>query len=219
MGFWSNFWNNFKALGNGKAESDRRAVANVQKWEDYQHYNPLDIVVNKLTTLANDEATFEVQSDSKLTEPLFKLCEDIESKRYEICSTMLGKGGCYVTMANDEKGQAYHRILKPDDVSIYTVEADKIKEVALIIERKRVNDKEYRLIRHHLLDTDGSLYIYYYTTDKDGRKTYLADWERYNYEAVKFVNANNIGLSYFKSPQNSRGLETFFGVPFNFGCE
>ena len=66
MGFWRNFWNNLKKMGADEAESDRQLELKVQKWEDYRHYNPLDIVVSKLTVLANDEATIDLESDSLL---------------------------------------------------------------------------------------------------------------------------------------------------------
>lgn len=219
MGFWRNFWKNLKALGEYEAENDRRLPAKVQEWSDYRNYNPLDIVVLKLTVLSMDEATIDLESDSKLTEPLQMLCDEIEAKRYEICSLMLGEGGCFVTLATGENGQPYHRIVKQSDVSVYRVSANKIYEVAIIIERKMVKNKEYCLVRHHMLDEEGTLWIYYYTTDKDGNKTRLAEWECYENEGAKFLNANHIGVAYFKSPQNSRGLEQFFGVPLNFGCE
>ena len=219
MGFWRNFWKNLKALGEYETEGDRRTPLKVQAWDDYRKYNLLDIVGSKLTVLSMDEATIDLESDSKLTEPLQMLCDEIEAKRYEICSLMLGEGGCFITLATGENGQPYHRVVKQSDASVYRVSADKIYEVALIIERKMVKNKEYRLVRHHLLDEDGTLWIGYYTTDKDGNKKSLAEWEHYENEGAKFLNANHIGVAYFKSPQSSRGLEQFFGVPLNFGCE
>lgn len=219
MGFWRNFWKNLKKLGEDEAESDRRLPLRVQEWSDYRNYNPLDIVVSKLTVLSMDEATIDLESDSALTEPLQALCDEAEAKRYEICSLMLGEGGCFATLATGENGQPYHRITRASDVSVYKMSAGKIYEVAIVIERKIVKHKEYCLVRHHLLDEQGTLWIYYYTTDKNGNAEYLAEWEHYKSESVKFLNANNIGVAYFKSPQSSRGLEQYFGVPLNFGCE
>ncbi len=219
MGFWRNFWKNLKALGEYETESDRRLPLKVQEWTDYRHYCPLDVIVSKVTVVSMDEATIDLESDSKLTEPLQKLCDEIEAKRYKICSMMLGEGGCFATLATGESGQPYHIIAKQSDVSVYKVSADTIYEAAIIIERKIVKNKEYRLIRHHLLDENGTLWIYYYTTDKNGNSKHLDEWEHYQHEGVKFLNANHIGIAYFKSPQNSRGLEPFFGVPLNFGCE
>ncbi len=219
MGFWSNFWKNLKALGETEPENDRRLTLKVQEWADYRSYNPLDIVVSKLTVLSMDEATIDLESDSTLTESLQSLCDEVEKKRYEICSLMLGEGGCFATLATGENGQPYHRIMRQSDVSAYTISADKITEIAIVIDRKKVKYREYCLVRRHLLDDQGTLWVEYYTTDKNGNKDYLAEWEHYENEGVKFLNANHIGVAYFKSPQSSRGLEQFFGVPLNFGCE
>lgn len=219
MGFWSNFWKNLKALGETEPENDRRLTLKVQNWTDYRNYNPLDIVVSKLTVLSMDEATIDLESDSILTQPLQGLCDEVEKKRYEICSLMLGEGGCFVTLATGENGQPYHRIMRQADVSAYSISADKITEIAIVIDRKKVKYREYCLVRRHLLDDQGTLWVEYYTTDKNGNRDYLPEWAHYENEGVKFLNANHIGVAYFKSPQNSRGLEQFFGVPLNFGCE
>jgi hypothetical protein len=131
---------------------------------------------------------------------------------------MNGKGGCFVTMATGEDDEPYHRIIAPADVSVYRMVADKMYEVAMVIEKKIVKHKEYRLIRHHILDENGTLYVYYYTTDKSGNEEYLAEWEHYKNDNVMYMNAFNIGVAYFRSPQDSRGLSQW-GVPLNFGCE
>jgi hypothetical protein len=151
-------------------------------------------------------------------EPLKPLAENLEAKRYEICAMMNGKGGCFVTMATGEDDEPYHRIIAPADVSVYRMVADKMYEVAMVIDKKIVKHREYRLIRHHVLDENGTLYVYYYTTDKSGNEEYLAEWEHYNNDNVAYYNANNVGIAYFKSPQDSRGLSQW-GVPLNFGCE
>jgi hypothetical protein len=96
--------------------------------------------------------------------------------------------------------------------------ADKMYEVAMVIDKKVVKHREYRLIRHHILDENGTLYVYYYTTDKSGNEEYLAEWEHYKNDNVMYMNAFNIGVAYFRSPQDSRGLSQW-GVPLNFGCE
>jgi hypothetical protein len=160
----------------------------------------------------------ELQTDSTLVEPLIPLAENLEAKRYEICAMMNGKGGCFVTMATGEDDEPYHRIIAPADVSVYRVVADKMYEVAMVIDKKIVKHREYRLIRHHILDENGTLYVYYYTTDKSGNEEYLAEWEHYKNDNVMYMNAFNIGVAYFRSPQDSRGLSQW-GVPLNFGCE
>ena len=217
MGFWSNFWG-FVKKKIDQYDEEKKIVVKVQDWEDVREYNPLAIANTKLTSLVCDEATVELQTDSTLVEPLKPLAENLEAKRYEICSTMCGKGGVFVTMATGEDDEPYHRIIAPADVSVYRIVADKMYEVAMVIEKKIVKHREYRLIRHHILDENGTLYVYYYTTDKSGNEEYLAEWEHYKNDNVMYIGANNIGVAYYKSPQDSRGLSQW-GVPLNFGCE
>ena len=218
MGFWSNFWG-FVKKKIDQYDEEKKLVVKVQDWENITEYNPLAIANTKLTSLVCDEATVELQTDSTLVQPLIPLAENLEAKRYEICAMMNGKGGCFVTMATGEDDEPYHRIIAPADVSVYRMVANKMYEVAMVIDKKIVKHREYRLIRHHILDETGTLYVYYYTTDKSGNEEYLAEWEHYKNDNVMYLNANNIGVAYYKSPQDSRGLEPVWGVPLNFGCE
>lgn len=218
MGLWANFWRWVKR-NTDEYDEEKKLNLKIQEWEDVRHYSPLAIANTKLTSLVCDEATVELQTDSTLVEPLIPLAENLEAKRYEICSMLNGKGGCFVTMATGEDDEPYHRIIAPCDVSVYRMVADKMYEVAMVIDKKIVKHREYRLIRHHILDENGTLYVYYYTTDKSGNEEYLAEWEHYQNDNVAYYNANNIGVAYFKSPQDSRGLSPVWGVPLNFGCE
>ena len=217
MGFWSNVWRWVKK-NLDEYDEEKKIQVKIQQWEDIREYNPLSIANTKLTSLVCDEATVELQTDSTLVEPLKPLAENLEAKRYEICAMMNGKGGCYVTLATGEDDEPYHRIIAPADVSVYRMVADKMYEVAMVIDKKIVKHREYRLIRHHILDENGTLYVYYYTTDKSGNEEYLAEWEHYKNDNVAYYNANNIGVAYYKSPQDSRSLSQW-GVPLNFGCE
>lgn len=218
MGFWSNFWG-FVKRKIDEYDEEKKIQVKIQPWEDVREYNPLAIANTKLTSLVCDEATVELQTDSTLVEPLKPLADDLEAKRYETCAMMDGKGGCFVTMATGEDDEPYHRIIAPADVSVYRMVANKMYEVAMVIDKKVVKHREYRLVRHHILDENGTLYVYYYTTDKSGNEEYLAEWEHYKNDNVAYYNANNIGVAYFKSPQDSRGLSPVWGVPLNFGCE
>ena len=218
MGFWSNFWG-FVKKKIDEYDEEKKIQVNIQPWEDVREYNPLAIANTKLTSLVCDEATVELQTDSTLVEQLKPLADDLEAKRYEICSMMNGKGGAFVTMATGEDDEPYHRIIAPADVSVYRMVANKMYEVAMVIDKKIVKHREYRLVRHHILDENGTLYVYYYTTDKSGNEEYLAEWEHYKNDNVAYYNANNIGVAYYKSPQDSRGLSPVWGVPLNFGCE
>ena len=218
MGFWRNFWG-FVKKKIDQYDEEKRLDLKIQKWEDVRHYSPLAIANTKLTSLVCDEATVELETDSTLVEPLKPLANNLESKRYEICAMMNGKGGCFVTMATGEDSEPYHRILEPEAVSVYKMSADKMYEVAMVIDKKIVDHKEFRLVRHHILDENGTLYVYYYTTDQLGGEEFLPEWEHYQNDNVAYLNANNIGVVYFKSPQDSRGLSPVWGVPLNFGCE
>lgn len=218
MGFWSNFWG-FVKKKIDQYDEEKKLVVKVQDWEDVREYNPLAIANTKLTSLVCDEATVELQTDSTLVEQLKPLADDLEAKRYEICSMVNGKGGCFVTMATGEDDEPYHRIIAPADVSVYRMVADKMYEVAMVIDKKIVKHREYRLVRHHILGENGTLYVYYYTTDKSGNEEILPEWEHYKNDNVMYIGANNIGVTYYKSPQDSRGLSPVWGVPLNFGCE
>lgn len=215
---WRTFWNNLKGLG---SDDDHKSTqkTDVLAWEDIHVQNPLDVVVKKLGTLVNDEATFELESTSNLVDPLRALCEDLESRRYEICSMMLGKGGCFVTMATNEDSEPYHRVIAPEDVSVYNISANKIYELAMVIDRKTIKRQKYTLVRHHMLDRNGTLFVYYYSLDSSGKEVVVEEWEHFKNDNAAFHNANHIGVAYFKSPQDSNGLEPFFGVPLNFACE
>ena len=228
MGFWSNlgFWSNFWGFVKKKFdeyEEEKKIQVKIQPWEDVREYNPLAIANTKLTSLVCDEATVDVvdakPGHSSLIDRLIPMGKALEAKRYEICSTMLGKGGAFVTMATGEDDEPYHRIIAPADVSVYRMVANKMYEVAMVIDKKTVKHREYRLVRHHILDENGTLYVYYYTTNESGNEEYLAEWEHFKNDNVKYLNAFNIGVAYFRSPQDSRGLEPVWGVPLNFGCE
>ncbi len=219
MALFDRFWDWVK---NKLDEHDikRNKQTNVVAWGDVDNENPLDVVVKKLNTLVNDEATFDFESDSTLTEPLKALCGDLEEKRYDITAMMLGTGGCFVTMATKQDKEAYHRIIPQTDASIYKLDADRITEIAFILDRKRIKNRDFALIRRHLLEADGTLYVYYYTVDSNGKEVYVDDeWETFKNDNTAFLNANNIGVVYFKSPQESNGNEPFFGVPFNYACK
>ena len=175
MGFWSNFWEFVK----------KKIQVKIQPWEDVREYNPLAIANTKLTSLVCDEATVELQTDSTLVEPLIPLADDLEAKRYEICSMVNGKGVAFVSMATGEDDEPYHRIIAPADVSVYRMVANKMYEVAMVIDKKIVKHREYRLIRHHILDENGTLYVYYYTTNESGNEEILPEWEHYKKDRNK----------------------------------
>ncbi|MBQ7959755.1 MAG: hypothetical protein IJ285_00875 [Clostridia bacterium] len=215
---WKRFWQNIKGLGSDDEQTTKQKTE-VLAWDDIEVQNPLDVVVKKLGTLVNDEATFELESDSSLVDPLRVLCEDLEKKRYKICAMMMGQGNCFVTMATNEDSEPYHRILPREDVSIYKESAGKIYELAMIIDRKTIKRQKYTLVRRHYLDENGTLFVYYYSLDDSGKEMIVEEWEHFKKDNTAFYNANHIGVAHFKSPQDSNGLEPFFGVPLNFACK
>lgn len=219
MSFWQNIWQRIKNTNKAVSTAPNTApVTDVQKWNNVSEFNPLAIVNAKLSSIACDEATIDILSNYEYTKPLKQLAQQLQNKCYDICNIMNGVGGCFVTMATDMNGLPYHRILQPNDVSVYSIECDKITECALIIDREIIDHVEYRLIRHHHLDSDGTLYIYYYTANKQGDYIYWDKWEHAKDSGVMYLNANTVGVAYIKSPQDSRGLSPIFGVPLNFGC-
>lgn len=215
---WSTFWEWVHKKKNDY-EKEKKIPQNVIDWKNTREYNPCAVVNSKLTSLTCDEATFDVASESTLAEPLKELVKELEAKRYEICSAMNGEGGCFVTLAIDASGKPYHVILPPCSVSIYKRNYTKITELAMVIDRTRIDKKNYNLIRHHVLDENGTLTVYYYAADDNGKEAFIDEWAAYANEAVAYVNANHIGVAYYKSPQDSRGLSPLIGVPLNFGCE
>ena len=77
MGFWSNVWRWVKK-NLDEYDEEKKIQVKIQQWEDIREYNPLSIANTKLTSLVCDEATVELQTDSKLVEPLIPLADNLE---------------------------------------------------------------------------------------------------------------------------------------------
>ena len=194
--------------------------SNVQGWREIGVINFLAIFVTKLNNLVNTEATFEVISDSIQVERLKTLCKDIESKRYDVTNGMLADGNYYIFPATNSKGEIVHSYLTSEQVRILNADGDNITEAYGIIDYYIDNEQEeYYLLRHHKLESNGTLTISYLIVDDAFKPTRLEQWEEYQDEATSFVNANHIGFGWYKSPADSRGLSPIYGVPLNFGCE
>lgn len=191
----------------------------VQKWRDTSKINFLDIFVGKLSNLCNSEATFEVESDSAQTERLKYLGKDLESKRYQITENMLADGDYYIFPAHNEKGELVHTYLTQEQVRILKMDGEDIKEAEGIIDWLiDNNNRVFFLLRHHILDDNGTLTISYSSVTEQGKKVNVEQWEHINEQAYSFTNANHIGFGRYKSPVSSRGLSSVYGVPLNFGC-
>lgn len=213
--FWNNFWYALKDTYN-KIYVDV-PKENVQSYNDTEKINLLAIFVDKLNSIANIEATFDVESDSEITARLKKLCKDLEAKRYEITGNMLGDGDCYIFPSHGETGELYHRIVTQNNVRILGLNGNQINDIIGIVDEYVDNyGHVYLLNRRHTLVGNELLIETYITDDKN----YRVDFEEWQSETgtFKISNATSIGIGRFKSPASSRGKSIIYGVPLNFGC-
>ncbi len=191
----------------------------VQEWRDTKKINFIAIFISKLNNLTNAEATFSLKSDSKLTEKLKVLCQDLEEKRGKITRHMLGDGDYYIFPATNSRGEIYHSFLTQQQVRIQKMDGDEIREATGIIDWVvDNNNRVFLLLRHHSLDDNGTLVVSYSVVNEDGKGVSYPDWDYLNGRAYSFANAKHIGFGRYKSPQDDRGLSPVYGVPLNFGC-
>lgn len=191
----------------------------VQEWRDISNINFLDIFVGKLNNLANTEATFEVESDSAQVEPLKDLCTMLRAKRFDITENMLADGDYYIFPAHNEKGEIIHTCLTQQQVRILAMDGEEITEAYGIIDWiVDSHNRVFYLLRHHKLESNGTLSVSYSSIDDRGAKATVPEWEYLNDQAFFFTNANHIGFGRYKSPASSRDLSPVYGVPLNFGC-
>lgn len=216
--FWNAFWSSIKTAYNIAFKKPIETA--VQEWREIGIINILAIFIIKLNNLVNTEATFEVKSDSTQAEPLKELCKSLEAKRFDITAPMLADGDYYIFPMTDEKGVLQHSYLTKDQVRILNMDGDEITEAYGIIDWYDDSnaEKTYFLLRHHLLEDNGTLTISYSVVDEQNKPASLEQWEYLKDEAYIFQNANHIGFGRYKSPVNSRGLSPVYGVPLNFGC-
>lgn len=214
--FWNNFWHSMKEAYNKSFKETPEEQG--QKYRDIKHINFLAVFVSKLNNLVNVESTYDIESDSALTEQLKELCKDIEAKRFDITETMLGEGDMWVFPAHNSDGELYHRYITPDKVRVLNMDGEKITDILGIIDEYVSSDnKTYFLNRRHTLEGD-KLIIETYTTNERNDRVSLAEWA--DLESIyQLQGVYNIGVGRFKSPASSRGLEPVYGVPLNFGCQ
>ena len=214
--FWANFWYAIKTAYN-KAFKDIPKES-TQEYRDTKHINFLAIFVSKLNNLANIESTYDVESDSTLTERLKELCKDVEAKRFDITESMLGDGDMWVFPAHDENGELYHRYITQDKVRVLNMDGERITDIIGIIdEYVSSENKTYLLNRRHTLEGDKLIIETYITNERNDRVSF-DEWAEL--EAIyQLQGVDNIGVGRFKSPTSSRGISPIYGVPLNFGCE
>lgn len=213
--FWGVFWSSLKEAYNRAFRDPLKE--DTQDYRDVTAFNFLAVFVSKLNNLVNIEATFDVESDSNVAEPLNELITDLESKRFDITAEMLATGDYWVFPATDKSDNLYHRYIPQSDVRILEMDADNVTSVIGIIDKYIGSDsKIYFLVRKHTLDGT-NLTVETYTTDATYHREYFEPWAEFESTYV-FKNADNIGVGRFKSPTSSRGKSPIYGVPLNFGC-
>lgn len=216
--FWLVFWESIKNAYNETYK--RQEQSNVQNFDDIVRRNYAARMVTALNDLTNTEATFELISDSALAEPLQRLKGDLEDNRYNICAQMLGNGGYFGFPEFSANGELNHTYINQSDVLITQTIGGKIYDIYGVIDTAVLkNGKGYKLVRHQNLNPKtGDLTIDYTVHDDSGNPSRYEPWDKYITEILSYPKANHIGISYFKSPIDSRGLSPIYGVPINYAC-
>ena len=213
--FWGAFWASLKEAYNRAFRDPPKEET--QDYRDTINYNFLAVFVSKLNNLVNIEATFDIDTDSTVAEPLGDLLTDIESKRFDITAEMLATGDYWIFPATDSNGNLFHRYLAQSDVRILDMDGEKLTSVIGIIDKYVGSDsKMFFLVRKHTLNGD-TLTVETYTTNTAYQKEYFEPWAEFE-STYKFSNADNIGVGRFKAPTSSRGKSPVYGVPLNYGC-
>lgn len=214
--FWQVFWASIQYAYNVAFKEPIKEL--VQDYRDTERYNFLSVFVSKINNLVNTEATFDIETDSEIAEPLGELVTDLESKRFDITSEMLATGDYWVFPATDSTGKLYHRYVPQSDVRILDMDAENITSVIGIIDKYVSSDsKIFFLNRKHTL-SGNTLTVETYTTDNINNRVYFEPWAEFE-SVYTFSNVDNIGVGRFKSPTSSRGKSPIYGVPLNYGCK
>ena len=215
-------WNNLLyRLGYERRAKEKQAVdPNAQKWDDIENINWFAMAVSKITNLSCTETTYDIKSDSALTEPIADMCNDLENKRFEIVTKMLGSGDCYVFPSFDEQGSLFHSVLSEERVVIVDTDGENITKAYAILDVYKPDKSGlvFFLIRTHKLDNGGNLTISYDSVDEAGQSQYVEQWEYLKNTSTQFAGVNHIGFGRYKSPVSSREHSDIYGVPMNFGC-
>lgn len=214
--FWGVFWASMKSAYNRAFKDPPKET--VQDYRDTINYNFLAVFVSKLNNLVNTESTFDIETDSNVSEPLGELVTDLESKRFDITAEMLATGDYWVFPATDSTGKLYHRYVPQSDVRILDMDAEKLTSVVGIIDKYYVSDgKTFFLVRKHTLEGN-RLTVETYTVNNVLERVQFEPWAEFESVYI-FDGADNIGVGRFKSPTSSRGKSLVYGVPLNFGCQ
>lgn len=198
----------------------------LQPVEDLEEINYLDIAAGKLTNLACVEATNKIVSDSAATEPLEGIAQMLENKKADIVYGALTKGGYYAVPYFDDSGSLQLMMLNSDYVKVVKRIGDSIREAYIILESYTPSNygTTYFLMRHHTLDGEGTLTVNYTvmqgTQEKNAEEVKkIPDfWHDVLETSATYRNVNHIGFGYYRSPVQTRGIQTDEGVALDFGC-
>lgn len=214
--FWANFWYAMKEAYNKAFKEIPREFT--QKYRETKRINLLSIVITKLNDKVNNEATFDVVSDSDRTKELEELCKNLEDNRYRITEEMLGNGDMWVLPAHTTGGKLYHRYVAQEELRVLNMDGEQITDIIAIIDKYYNNEGKIFLLNRRQTLEKNTLTIETYVTNEKNDRVHLERWEQYE-NMVKITNVDNVGVGRFKSPTSSRGLSPIYGVPLNFGCE
>lgn len=215
--FWSTFWQKIKVTYNKilrRDLSDKKSVG----YGETDKINLLAIAVNKITNLSMIEATYEVISDSSIVDRLKELCKNLEDKRFKITNEMLGYGDYVVFPATNKKGDIFHSFVDAEHFVISETDGEELMEIyGVLDEYNDTRGNFYKLVRHHKLAPDGDLLVEIFTVNKNWERVTLPEWKNKEIKVV-YKNAEHIGIGHYKSPIMSRGRDSVYGKPLNYGC-
>ena len=172
-------------------------------------------------------AEYRIETDSTIAEPLQNLCTDLNENIYKIAGNMLGNSyhaECWVVPAFITAGgqqKLVHSYISGDKICItQTKEDGQISECYMIINATMRKDKPYFLCRKHTLEDNGNLIISYFVADENANETRVdvPEWDSLVDTEVTYTGVNHIGFGRYKSPVNTYGNDTVYGVPLNYGC-
>ncbi len=208
------FWNAFVTALNKVQENPQ---VKEQSIEDINNINLLAIASNKIANLVCTDATFELETDSTLAEPLTDIVEKLEKNRFDITQALLAHGECYVFPAVNDNGGLYLWTVPLPMVFVAEVQDDKVLDIYAILETATEKNKTFFLMRRHkLVGTD--LVISYAVYNERGKPATYPKWDDLAGTETTYKDANHIGCGRYKNVTSSRGLSQL-GVPLNFGCE
>lgn len=211
-------------FGYEKRKQDSLLRAGLYDIDDLAHISYLDIAASKITNLSCVEATNSIKSKSSLCKPLETVSETLQSLKSTISHGALTKGGFYTVPYFDDSGKIQIMPLDCDYVRILKRDGETLRDILIALETfTSKSGKIYFLIRRHKLDEFGNLQITYFATESGNELSNIPSFlpEHWKYCVANpelYSSVNHIGLGYYRSPVNSRGIPTVEGVPMDFGC-